>query len=421
MSDITLPAHLPRPGAPNLAVRVTPDAARHVRSGHPWVFDGAITRISGGRNGDGTGEPGDLAVIFDQDRDFLAIGLFDPASPIRIKVLHHGGPAPIDHTFWADRVGRSVERRAPIADAGHTTGYRLVHGENDGLPGLVLDRYERTAVLKIYSAAWFPHLADVLRVIRDQVDPDAVVMRFGRSVAVQDTFGLHDGSTVVGDAPTGPVLFREHDLVFEADVVHGQKTGYFLDQRDNRVLVGARSSGARVLDVFCCGGGFSVHAAAGGATEVVSVDQSGPAIDATARNVRHNAGLAAVARCRAIGMVGDAFDVMERLARGHERFDIVVVDPPSFASRQSSVPGAVRAYGRLTEAAVRLVRPGGTLVQASCSSRVSADEFRRIVLDHAGAAGAELGDVRMTGQPLDHPIGFPDGAYLKAVVATVRS
>lgn len=421
MAEGALPADLPRAANRNLAVRVTPDAARHVRAGHPWVFDRAVTRVSGGRHGDGTGEPGDLAVIFDQDRDFLAVGLFDPVSPIRIKVLHRGEPTPIDLGFWAGRVAESVARRAPVARSGHITGYRLVHGENDGLPGLVLDRYDDTAVLKIYSASWFPHLADVLAVIRAVVDPVTVVLRLSRSVAGGQTFGLRDGMTVLGPQPTGPVLFREHDLMFEADVVRGQKTGYFLDQRDNRALVGSLSSGARVLDVFCCSGGFSVHAAAGNATEVVSIDRSSPAIDATARNLRLNAHLPAVARCRAVGTVGDAFDLMEQLARRHERFDTVVVDPPSFASRQSSVGGAVRAYGRLTAAAVALVTPGGTLVQASCSSRVSADGFRLVVLEHARDAGVELSDVTLTGQPLDHPVGFPEGAYLKAVVATVRS
>jgi 23S rRNA (cytosine1962-C5)-methyltransferase len=151
----------------------------------------------------------------------------------------------------------------------------------------------------------------------------------------------------------------------------------------------------------------------------VSVDLSAPAIDAVARNLARNAGLAPVAACRHRGIVGDAFEVMDRLARDGERFDVVVVDPPSFASKRASVPGALRAYGRLTRAAVALVRPGGTLVQASCSSRVSAAELLTVVRDNAGAAGAHLSDVEETGQPLDHPVGFAEGAYLKAVFAVV--
>ncbi len=412
-------ANLPGPSERNLAVRVTPDAARHVRGGHPWVFDRAVVSTKGGARGDGTGEAGDLAVIFDDDRRFLAVGLYDPSSPIRIKVLHHGAPLTVDRSLWADRITDALGRRAGLAASGDTTGYRVVHGENDRLPGLVLDRYDDTLVLKVYSSAWFPHLADIVAAVRSAIDPTTLVLRLSRAVAAGETFGLCDGTTLLGPTPVGPVLFREHGLTFEADVVHGQKTGYFLDQRDNRALVGARSAGAEVLDVFCCTGGFSVHAAACGARAVVSVDLSAPAIEATDRNLAHNSTVPTVARARHAGIVGDAFEVMDRLGRDGRRFDVVVVDPPSFASKQSSVPGAERAYGRLTAAALPLVRTGGVLVQASCSSRVDADRFQGIVLRAATEAGVRLVDVMRTGQPVDHPVGFPEGSYLKAVVATV--
>jgi 23S rRNA (cytosine1962-C5)-methyltransferase len=410
---------LPRPSGRNLAVRITKDAGRHVRSGHPWIFADAVTSVRCGDGGAERARAGDLAVVFDDDRRFMAVGLWDPASPIRIKVLHHGRPETVDGAFWTKRLADAVARRGPLVSSTETTACRLVHGENDGLPGVVVDHYGDTAVLKLYTAAWFPHLAALLDALVDVVGPATVVLRLARSVQGGETLGLADGAVLRGPTPDGPVPFREHGLRFTADVLRGQKTGWFLDQRDNRALVGQRCRGARVLDVFCCTGGFSVHAAAGGATEVHSVDLSRHAVAATAHHLVLNRDRPAVAACRARSTVGDAFAVMEDLARAGERHDVVVVDPPSFASKQSDVAGALRAYQRLTTLAVALVRPGGLLFQASCSSRVGAERFLEAVQRGAAGAGVDLRVEATTGQGVDHPVGFPEGAYLCAVLATV--
>jgi 23S rRNA (cytosine1962-C5)-methyltransferase len=399
---------------PRLAVRVTKDAERQIRGGHPWIYDESIASVKP------EGAAGDLAVVFDGRRRFLAIGLYDPASPIRIKVLHAGDPTPVDRSFWAGRLDAAIAVRSDLAASADTTGYRLVHGENDGLPGFVLDRYGDHLVAKLYSAAWFPHLSTVVELVADRLAPASLTLRLARNVQRGDTGGRADGDPQLGAPPAGPVLFREHGLAFEADVVRGQKTGYFLDQRENRRLVGELSHGRRVLDVFSCAGGFSVHAAAGGARAVHSVDISPSAIDSARRNMAHNAALPAIAACRHDTTTGDAMEVMARLALDGARFDVVVVDPPSFASNKSQVSGALRSYGRLTELAVALLEPGGTLVQASCSSRVTPEDFEATVVHAADAAGVRLTDVTRTGQPVDHPIGFPQGGYLKALFATVR-
>jgi 23S rRNA (cytosine1962-C5)-methyltransferase len=223
---------------------------------------------------------------------------------------------------------------------------------------------------------------------------------------------------VVGEAPTGPVMFIERGLSMEADVVRGQKTGHFLDQRDNRALVRSMAAGLDVLDVFSSTGGFSVSAAAGGAKSVHMVDQSAPAIETARRNLEHNRRLPEVRRCSSHATVGDAFDVLGRLAGRDERFDLVIVDPPSFASNQAAVPRALAAYARLTRLALAVTKPGGTLVQASCSSRVPADEFVQAVLDAAASAGRDVHVTRRTGHAVDHPIGFEYGEYLKAVYVT---
>jgi 23S rRNA (cytosine1962-C5)-methyltransferase len=217
------------------------------------------------------------------------------------------------------------------------------------------------------------------------------------------------------------VLFRERDLTLEADVVHGQKTGHFLDQRDNRALVRSMAQGASVLDVFASTGGFSVAAAAGGAVSVHLVDQSAPALAAAERNLAHNRRLAEVRRCAVHTTVGDAFQVLAELGKRDERFDIVILDPPSFASNQAAVPRALAAYARLTHLGLGVVQPGGTLIQSSCSSRVTSDEFVNTVLHAASTARADVHETRRTGHAVDHPIGFEYGAYLKTVFVSVRS
>jgi 23S rRNA (cytosine1962-C5)-methyltransferase len=273
-------------------------------------------------------------------------------------------------------------------------------------------------VVKLYTPALFPHLDAVVAALVELLAPERVVLRLARSVAKGDTGGLADGDTIVGPAPDGPVLFREGGLVMEADVVRGQKTGHFLDQRDNRALVRSLAAGADVLDVFASTGGFSVNAAAGGARSVHLVDQSAPALATAERNLAHNHDLPEVRACRVRTTVGDAFEVLEALARQSLRYDIVIVDPPSFAANQASVPRALAAYARLTDLAVRLVRPGGTLVQSSCSSRIGDDDFVDAVVGAASRAGVHLRIEHHTGHAVDHPIGFEFGRYLKTVFAT---
>ncbi len=390
-------------------MRLTKDAARQIRGGHPWVFDASVISVRP------AGRVGDLAVVFDDRRRFMAIGLLDPDSPIRVRVLHHGRPTPIDGSFWSARLRSALARRRSLEDDPGTDAYRWVHGENDGLPGLVLDRYGSVVVAKVYSAAWVPHLRPVLDTIDSLVSPQAVVLRLARNV--EGHCGLRDGQVVSGELPDRPAQFLENGLVFEADVRRGHKTGHFLDQRDNRARVRALSAGARVLDVYACTGGFSLNAAAGGARLVHLVDASAPVLAGARRNMELNTSSPGVRACRSEATVGDAIEVMTALAGAGRRFDIVIVDPPSFASSRGQVPRALRAYAKLTEVALRLLETGGLLVQASCSARVGAGEFARTVRSAARGSGFALSEVVLTGHGIDHPIGFPQGRYLKAVFA----
>jgi 23S rRNA (cytosine1962-C5)-methyltransferase len=397
-----------------LAVKLTKDAQRQIRGGHPWVFDDSIVSIKPG------GVVGDLAVIFDDDRKFMAIGLYDPSSPIRIKVLHHGKPRTIDETFWQERIVDAIAKRRSLIDSSATTAYRLVSGENDRMAGLVLDQYDTTLVLKLYSAAWIPHLPVLVPILESLIEPSALIVRMSRNVAADGDVDLADGTALIGDVPGSPVRFLENDLVFDADVVHGQKTGHFLDQRDNRLEVRSRASGARMLDMFSCTGGFTVNAAAGGARSVHSVDVSPHAIEACREHMAANALISSVANCDHKVTRGDAFATMEEMIRRGERFDLVVVDPPSFASSQRQVGAAVRSYERLAELAVGLIEPGGTLVSCSCSSRVTGQEFFDAVHRGARRGRAQLSNESHSGHPIDHPIGFAQGAYLDALFARVE-
>lgn len=399
---------LPRPSSRRLALRVTKDAERRLRAGHPWLYDRSITSISA------EGAPGDLAVVFDADRRFVAIGLYDPDSPIRVRVLHMGRPTTIDSGWWGARLDDAFARREALVADG-TTGYRLVNGESDGFGGLVIDRYDDVYVVKVYSPAWFPHLPDVVHELDRRVHPRSVVVRTSRSVARGECFGLEEPTAVIGVLPDGPVRFTENALVMEADVVRGQKTGHFLDQRDNRQRVRSLAAGARVLDVFACTGGFSLHAAAGGALSVHSVDLSPHALEAARRNMALNVEAPEVAACTHTTEVGDAFEVLRELGRRREQFDLVVVDPPSFAHKAADVQRARSAYRALAQLAIAVVRPGGRLVQSSCSSRIGVDEFVHLVLSAVVDAGVEVDLEVRTGHASDHPIGFPEAEYLKTV------
>jgi 23S rRNA (cytosine1962-C5)-methyltransferase len=256
---------LPNPSEKRIAIRISAEAERALRGGHPWLYTDAIQRQSH------EGRSGDLAVIFDRKGRFLAIGLYDPKSPLRVRILHHGRPIPIDRDWFAMRIAQAGALRQTLRGSA-TSGYRLVHGENDGLPGLVIDRYGNSYVLKLYTTAWIVHLQSVLRVLIAETGGERFILRLSRQVQkeVDALHGLNDGMILHGHPLDGPLMFLENGFTFEVDPVHGQKTGFFLDQRENRERVEQLAGNKSVLNVFAYTGGFSLYAARGGAREVVS-------------------------------------------------------------------------------------------------------------------------------------------------------
>jgi 23S rRNA (cytosine1962-C5)-methyltransferase len=390
-----------------LKLRLSPAAEKAVRDGHPWVFADRIREINR------PGTSGELAIAYDRQDRFLAIGLYDPDSPIAFRVLHAGKPVALDDHWWCEHLAGPLRDRAALFD-NSTNGYRCVNGESDGWPGLVLDRYANCYVLKLYTAAWLPHLDRILGLIENQCRPASLILRLSRNI--QETAGRSgrfDGQLVRGVPVDSPVAFREHGNVFEADVIRGQKTGFFLDQRENRQLVGGMARGCEVLNLFSHSGGFSVYAAAGGARSTTDLDISPHALAAADRNFALNSENPALHRCRHETVQADAFEWLR--ANQRPAFDLVIIDPPSLARRESEKAGALAAYERLATAGAKLLRPRGVLVAASCSAHVKADEFFQVVRAAARRPPLHFDELRTTGHAPDHPARIPEAEYLKCI------
>jgi len=383
------------------------DLARHLRAGHPWVFRRAVERAPRSL------AAGAVVDVVEQGR-FVARGYYDPHSAIVVRILTREPAEAVDAAFWRRRVARAAALRRELV-AG-TTGYRLVHGESDGLPGVVVDRYDRFAVLKLYSAGLGPHREAIVEAVREAAGDLLGV--YGRDEIPHDEEDEEvapAGRVLWGAEPPDRIAIEEHGMRLLVDVRRGQKTGLFLDQRENRRRVRELARGRpEALNCFAYTGGFSVAAALGGARHVVSVDVDRDAIALAQENFRAN-GLDPGGHAFA---AEDAFALLARAKREGRRFDLVVCDPPAFAKSQKAVEGAIAGYASLNRAALAVLAPGGLLVTASCSARVSAEQFFDAVKEAAFKARVELQLVEEWRQPPDHPVSpqFREGRYLKVLV-----
>ncbi|MDE2858207.1 MAG: class I SAM-dependent rRNA methyltransferase [Chloroflexota bacterium] len=407
---------LPEPAVKNIAVRVKPAAERAIRQGHPWVFEESIVKQSH------LGNAGDLAVIYDRDKNrFLAVGLYDPFSPIRIKILQREKPERINYAWFVKTLEAAQAQRQALIDTG-ITGYRLVYGESDKLPALVIDRYGDTLVMKLYTVAWLPQMKTLIAAMRKTLKFQNLVLRLSRALQSQrhDILRLHglaDGQVLLGAGNLTRAPFVENGLRFEADVRRGHKTGFFFDQRDNRQKARELANGRRILDVFAYSGGFSVYGLAGGAKSILALDSSEPALEALKANVALNG----LDEKRVGVMVADAFAGLRELVDARRRFNLVIIDPPALANNRANVQKAVFAYRRLVELGLALLAEDGLLLMSSCSSRITMEMFYNLVTRSADAAGYELEITETTSHALDHPIGFPEAEYLKAIFAVLKS
>ena len=380
------------------------DLVRHLRAGHPWVFRKAIEKAPKGL------EAGAIVDVVEGGR-FVARGYLDPHSAITVRILTREPAEPIDDAFWRGRIRRALALRSDLVRG--TTGYRLVHGENDALPGVVVDRYADFAVVKLYSAGLTPHRARIVEALREEVPGLAGI--FGRDEVARDEESddaKPQGRVLWGAEPPERIACDEHGMALLVDVRRGQKTGTFLDQRENRRLVRELARGRlEALNLFSYTGGCSVAAALGGARRVVTIDVDKDAIALARENFRVN-GLDMADHAFA---AEDAFEILRRYKAQGRRFDLVVCDPPAFAKSQKAVEGAIAGYAALNRAALQVLSPGGLLVTASCSARVSPEQFHDAVKEAAFKARIDLQMVEDRRQPPDHPVApqFREGRYLK--------
>ena len=382
---------------------------RAVLNRHPWIFSGAIARLSGDP------QPGEIVAVRAAQGALLGVGYLNQRSQITVRLLAWEERA-IDVDFWRERLAAAIARRASLAADPYTDCYRLVYAESDGLPGLVVDRYGDWLVLQALTLGIDSRKQELAELLLALTGARGVYER--SDVDVRPREGLESAvGLLAGEEPPATVIVHEHGLAFEVDLRAGQKTGLYLDQRANRQRVAAYSAGARVLNAFSYTGGFGVHAGRTAAA-VVNLDSS---TEALAR-ARANWLLNGYADERLADIQGDAFVELRRLRDKGEQFDVVILDPPKFAFSQAQVQSAARGYKDINMLGLRLLRPGGILATFSCSGAISEDLFQKILFGAALDAGREVRILERLAQGPDHPVllSFPESAYLKGLLCCVE-
>ena len=377
---------------------------------HPWIFSGAIERI------EGDPEEGDVVDIYARSGEFLARGHYQIGS-ITVRVLSFEQEE-IDAAWWEARLRAAwaVRRAIGLIDSPDTDCYRLVHGEGDNLPGLVIDIYGDVAVVQAHSVGMYRSRQAICEALRTVYGDRlaAVYDKSAQTLPYKAETGAVDGYLYGGGASTERIV-TEHGNRFHVDWGVGQKTGFFLDQRENRALVGHYSAGRTVLNAFSYTGGFSVYALAGGAREVISVDSSATAVALAVRNAELNFG-------PDVHHEGVASDVFDYLKTTDKQFDLIILDPPAFAKHHKVLGNATKGYTRLNARALSQIAPGGILFTFSCSQAVSRELFRTTVFTAGGIAGRRVRILHQLTQPADHPVNIyhPEGEYLKGLVLYVE-
>ena len=384
-----------------LQIYLKKDRHAPVLRGHPWIFSGAIERVDGDLDSVG------VADVFDCKKNWLARGLYNPRSQIRVRVLTWHIEA-IDGDFFARRISdANACRQRFLADS--TDAYRVVNGEGDLLPGLIVDRYANFLVCQFFSAGIALLKNDILDALSAI---DSIKGIFERSDGrVGDEEGLEPSVGVLsGEAPPEQITITENGLKFLVDVRRGQKTGFFLDQRDNRVFLSTVVRDQTVLNCFSFSGAFSVYALSGRAKEVVTLDSSKPALELAEQNLQLNGFGEAAGEL----LKGDAFAYLKEIDK---KFDVIVLDPPSLAHKRADVAAATGGYKFVNLHALKHLNPGGLLLTFSCSQHLSADLFQKVVFGAAVDAGRKVSIVKRLGPPIDHPISLhhPEGDYLKSL------
>lgn len=396
-------------------VVLNPGREKPVRQGHPWIFSGAIASIPKKLR------DGDIVQVTDTAGRWLAQGYLNRTSQIQVRLVSWDKSELIDDEFWRRRLAAALARRQNLPDAPGTTVLRLVNAESDFLPGLTVDRFGDWLVLQAGTLAIDQRKTLLAEQLMRLTGCRGVLERSDMSVRRQEGLAPMTG-LLAGEAPSGPVAVQEHGLHFLADLEHGQKTGFYADQRANRRKTAAYCSGKRVLNGFSYTGAFAVHALAAGASHVTNLDSSVEALELAEQNLRLNG---FDPDSQAEGVAGDVFAVLRDWRDARDEgllFDVVILDPPKFVQSQQHLDRALRGYKDVNLLGMQLVKPGGYLVTFSCSGLVSADLFQKVVFGAAADVGRPMQIVERLSHGGDHPVAitFPEGEYLKGLILRVE-
>ena len=397
-------------GLPTATVVLKPKRARPFFGRHPWVLDSAVAKVEG--------EPadGDVVDLATHDGHFVARGLWNSQSRMRVRLYAFDASTKLDAELWHTRLASALALRKTLGLDERAGATRLVNSEGDDLSGLIVDRYGEYLAVQVTALAMAVRLDTLCDALESLVAPRGLLLRGAeRGLAKLEGLALVD-RVVRGTAPAGAIFVHEHGLKFGVDLAEGQKTGFYLDQRDNRQAAARYARGRRVLDMFCYSGGFAVACAvSGGARSVLAVDTSAKA----AALARANAELNGAANVTVEAV--DAFEKLDALTAAGERFGMVILDPPKFARSRSTVDDALRAYHRINRVAVGLLEPGGILVTCSCSGSVSRDDFLQMLSGVAQRSARPIQVLESRGAAADHPVSASclEGEYLTCVIARV--
>jgi len=381
-----------------------------LRRRHPWIFSGAIAAV------EGSPKSGETVEILAQERTRLARGAYSPRSQITVRVWTFNPDEEITPAFFRERLKRAIAYRRTLTESKDLTAVRLVHSESDNLPGLIVDRYGNFLVCQFMAAGSEYWKQEIVAQIKDLIPCAGIYER--SDLDVREKEGLPRSTGVLaGDAPPDLIEIQEGECRFLVDILHGHKTGFYLDQRDNRALAAEYARGREVLNGFAYTGGFGVCALKGGAARVTNVESSSDALTLAMRNVELN-GLNAA---QVENVAGDVFQVLRQYRDSRREFDLIVLDPPKFAESMSQIESAGRGYKDINLLAFKLLRSGGVLFTFSCSGLLAPELFQKIVAGAALDAGREAQIIQRLAQAPDHPtlLSFPEGSYLKGLVCRV--
>lgn len=391
-------------------VSLKPRRAQPILNRHPWIFEGAIGKI------DGDPQPGDEVLVHSKDGHTIGRGLYNPHSNIRVRMYSWDPGEAIDATLFAGRIHEAASLRDSLINPASTTASRVFFSESDGLSGLIVDRYGEWLLVQLTSLALAARREVLFDLLQQRYQPRGIWLRTEKGIRESEGLEIADG-LVRGEEPPRPISILENGLTFQVDVTQGQKTGGFLDQRENHLAVSRLVRGHRVLDVFCYSGGFGITAAAlGEATAVTGVDSSEPALQLAQKNAELN-GVAD----RTEFLKADAFRYLEEAGATGKSFDTVILDPPKMTRHRKGLAAALRGYRSLNELATQLLRPGGLLVTCSCSGLISRNDLESMLAAVATSTGRRIQILDSRGQAADHPVSpnCPENAYLKCCVCRI--